>query len=122
MWSSWRRFSAWRACQSSASMLARLLLSEDMELRLRDERRAILACTNLVPECGLARQKNLVTDGLITRLYPLPRFRPSARSGHCALARANRVFCTNEKRIRNKTTVIDKSENGTLQQRSPPIS
>src|ERR1039458_10638016 len=85
MWSSWRRFSAWMACQSSASMLARLLLSEDMELRLRDERRAILACTNLVPECGLARQKNLVTDGLITRLYPLPRFRPSARSGHCAL-------------------------------------
>ncbi|HEY5293241.1 MAG TPA: hypothetical protein VIJ43_13110, partial [Burkholderiales bacterium] len=47
------------------------------------------------------------------------RFR---RSGHCALARANRVFGTDEKRIRTKNTVIDKSKNVTLQQRSPPIS
>jgi hypothetical protein len=33
-------------------------------------------------------------------------------SGHCALARANHVFGTDEKRIRTKNTVIDKSNNG----------
>jgi len=31
---------------------------------------------------------------------------------HCALARANRVFCTDEKRIRTEHTVMDKSNNG----------
>jgi len=34
------------------------------------------------------------------------------KSGHCALARANRVFCTDEKRIRTENTVMDKSNNG----------
>jgi len=29
---------------------------------------------------------------------------------HCALSRANRVFGTDEKRIRSKNTVIDKNE------------
>jgi hypothetical protein len=29
-------------------------------------------------------------------------------SGHCALSRANRGFCTVEKRIRTETTVMDK--------------
>jgi len=31
---------------------------------------------------------------------------------NCALARANRVFATDKKRIRTKTTVIDKSNHG----------
>ena len=35
-----------------------------------------------------------------------------AKSGHCALARANRVFCTDEKRIRTENTVMDKSKGG----------
>jgi len=35
-----------------------------------------------------------------------------AKSGHCALARANRVFCTDEKRIRTENAVIDKSNHG----------
>jgi len=35
-----------------------------------------------------------------------------AKSGHCALARANRVFGTDEKRIRTENTVMDKSKNG----------
>ena len=35
-----------------------------------------------------------------------------ANSGHCALARANRVFSTDEKRIRTKNTVLDKSKSG----------
>jgi hypothetical protein len=30
-------------------------------------------------------------------------------SGHCALARANRVFRADEKRIRSENTVIDKN-------------
>jgi hypothetical protein len=34
-----------------------------------------------------------------------------AKNGHCALARANRVFRTDEKRIRTENTVIDKSDN-----------
>jgi hypothetical protein len=34
-----------------------------------------------------------------------------AKNGHCALARANRVFGTDEKRIRTKNTVLDKSNN-----------
>jgi hypothetical protein len=33
-----------------------------------------------------------------------------AKSGHCALARANRVFCADEKRIRTENTVLDKSK------------
>jgi len=33
-------------------------------------------------------------------------------TGLCALARANRVFCTDEKRIRTENTVTDKSNNG----------
>jgi len=35
-----------------------------------------------------------------------------AKSGHCALARANRVFCADEKRIRAENTVLDKSNGG----------
>jgi hypothetical protein len=35
----------------------------------------------------------------------------SARE-HCALARANPVFCTDEKHIRTENTVIDKSKGG----------
>jgi hypothetical protein len=35
-----------------------------------------------------------------------------AKSGHCALARANRVFCTDKKRIRTENTVTTKSNNG----------
>jgi len=35
-----------------------------------------------------------------------------AAIGHCALARANRVFCTDEKHIRTENTVMDKSNNG----------
>jgi hypothetical protein len=35
----------------------------------------------------------------------------SAR-GHCALARANRVFCTDEKRIRTENTVLVKRNKG----------
>jgi len=31
-------------------------------------------------------------------------------SGHCALARANPVFGTDEKRIRTKNTVLDKNK------------
>ncbi|MBI5912586.1 MAG: hypothetical protein HY848_21860, partial [Betaproteobacteria bacterium] len=34
------------------------------------------------------------------------------RSGHCALARANRVFGTDKKHIRTKNTVMDKSNDG----------
>jgi hypothetical protein len=37
---------------------------------------------------------------------------PESASGHCALARANRVFGTDEKRIRTKNTVTDKSNSG----------
>jgi len=33
-------------------------------------------------------------------------------SGHCALSRANPVFGTDEKRIRAKNTVLDKSNHG----------
>jgi hypothetical protein len=33
-------------------------------------------------------------------------------SGHCALSRANPVFGTDEKRIRTKNTVMDKSKGG----------
>jgi len=33
-----------------------------------------------------------------------------AGNGHCALSRANPVFGTDEKRIRTKNTVIDKSK------------
>jgi hypothetical protein len=36
-----------------------------------------------------------------------------AAISHCALARANRVFCTDEKHIRTENTVMDKSNNGT---------
>jgi hypothetical protein len=39
-------------------------------------------------------------------LLRLPRSAP----GHCALARANRVFGTDEKRIRTKNTVMVKSK------------
>src|SRR5450759_2301782 len=35
-----------------------------------------------------------------------------AKSGHCALTRANRVFCTDKKRIRTENTVMDKSKGG----------
>jgi hypothetical protein len=35
-----------------------------------------------------------------------------AKSGHCALARANRVFRADEKRIRTKNMVMDKSNHG----------
>jgi hypothetical protein len=35
-----------------------------------------------------------------------------AKSGHCALACANPVFGTDEKRIRTKNTVMDKSKDG----------
>ncbi len=35
-----------------------------------------------------------------------------AKSGRCALARANRVFRTDEKRIRTENTVMDRSDNG----------
>jgi hypothetical protein len=35
-----------------------------------------------------------------------------AKSGHCALARANHVFGTDEKRIRTKDMVMDKSNHG----------
>jgi hypothetical protein len=38
--------------------------------------------------------------------------RRCARSDHCALARANPVFGTDEKRIRTKNRVIDKSNDG----------
>jgi hypothetical protein len=31
---------------------------------------------------------------------------------HCALARANPVFCADEKRIRTENTVLDKSKGG----------
>jgi len=37
--------------------------------------------------------------------------RRCARSDHCALARANRVFRKDEKRIRTENTVLDKSNN-----------
>jgi hypothetical protein len=33
---------------------------------------------------------------------------PHAKSGHCALTRANRVFCADEKRIRTENTVMEK--------------
>jgi hypothetical protein len=33
-------------------------------------------------------------------------------SGHCALARANRVFRADEKRIRTENTVMNKSKSG----------
>ena len=36
----------------------------------------------------------------------------TCKSSHCALWRANRVFGTDEKRIRTKTTVMDKSNHG----------
>ena len=36
-----------------------------------------------------------------------------AKSSHCALARANRVFRADEKRIRAKNTVIRKNEDST---------
>jgi len=35
-----------------------------------------------------------------------------AKSGHCALTRANRVFCTDEEHIRAENTVMDKSRGG----------
>jgi hypothetical protein len=35
-----------------------------------------------------------------------------AKSGHCALARANHVFCTDKKRIRTENMVMDKSKGG----------
>src|SRR3990167_5959465 len=35
-----------------------------------------------------------------------------AKSGHCALARANRVFCTDKKHIRTENAVMDKSKSG----------
>jgi hypothetical protein len=35
-----------------------------------------------------------------------------AKSGHCALARANRVFCTDKNRIRTENAVMDKSKGG----------
>jgi hypothetical protein len=35
-----------------------------------------------------------------------------AKSGHCALARANRGFYTDDKRIRAETAVMDKSKDG----------
>jgi hypothetical protein len=44
-------------------------------------------------------------------LYTAPQFQTLAKSGHCALARANPVFGTDEKRIRTKNTVLDKSKN-----------
>jgi hypothetical protein len=31
---------------------------------------------------------------------------------HCALARANRVFCTDKKRIRTENAVMDKNKDG----------
>jgi hypothetical protein len=46
------------------------------------------------------------------QLYPRSQISSHAKSGHCALARANRVFGTDEKRIRTKNTVMDKSNNG----------
>jgi hypothetical protein len=36
----------------------------------------------------------------------------NAKNRHCALARANRAFGTDEKRIRTKSTVMDKSKGG----------
>jgi len=35
--------------------------------------------------------------------------RRCARSGHCALARANRIFCTNEKHFRTENAVMEKT-------------
>jgi len=35
-----------------------------------------------------------------------------AKCGHCALARADRVFGTDEKHIRTENTVMDKSKGG----------
>jgi hypothetical protein len=35
---------------------------------------------------------------------------PMSARGHCALARANHVFCTDEKHIRTENAVIDKSK------------
>jgi hypothetical protein len=37
---------------------------------------------------------------------------PKSARGHCALARANHVFRTDEKRIRTENTVFDKSKGG----------
>jgi hypothetical protein len=34
-----------------------------------------------------------------------------AKSDRCALARANRAFCTDQRRIRTESTVMDKNKN-----------
>jgi len=44
-------------------------------------------------------------------LHTASKMQTLAKSGHCALARANHVFGTDEKRIRTKNMVIDKSNN-----------
>jgi len=44
--------------------------------------------------------------------YMASQFSTHAKSGHCALARANHVFGTDEKRIRTKNMVMDKSNYG----------
>jgi hypothetical protein len=48
----------------------------------------------------------------IAKLYTASQGLSRAKSEHCALTRANRVFGTDEKRIRTKNTVMNKSKNG----------
>src|ERR1039458_5086802 len=55
-------------------------------------------------------RQNVVTICLSMQLYPRSQISSHAKSGHCALARANRVFGTDAKRIRTKNTVMDKSK------------
>jgi hypothetical protein len=61
---------------------------------------------------GDPRGRAAVRASYIATARSILRRLPISASGHCALARANRVFCTDEKRIRTENTVLVNAKHG----------